>query len=89
MSMKEMKIRFGRYHGRTCESIYQEDRDYCRWVQDVETSNPAVIEFNNFIKARDEQWEEECRELKRIELEDRERRIEENRRLAESEAKER
>ena len=32
MNVKEMKIRFGRYHGRACESIYQEDRNYCRWV---------------------------------------------------------
>ena len=24
--------------------------------------NPAVIEFRNCIKARDEQWEEQCRE---------------------------
>ena len=87
MNMKEMKIRFGRYHGRAFESIYQEDRNYCRWVQDVETGNSAVIEFKNFIKARDEQWEEECRERKRIELE-REMRIEENRRAAETEAKE-
>ena len=85
---KEMKIRFWRYHGRACESIYQEDRGYCRWVQDVETGNPAVIEFKNFIKARDEQWEDECRELKRIELEEREIRTEEDRRAAETEAKE-
>ena len=65
------------------------NRDCCRWVQDVETGNPAVIEFKNFIKMRDEQWEEECRERKRIELEDREMRIEENRRAAEAEARER
>ena len=58
MSMKEMKIRFGRYNGRTCESIYQEDRYYCRWVLDVETKNLAVIEFKNFIRVRNEQWEE-------------------------------
>ena len=88
MNMKEMKIRFGRYHGRACESIYQEDRNYCRWVLDVETGNLAEIEFKNFIKARDEQWEEECRERKRIVLEEREMRIEENRRAAETEAKE-
>ena len=88
MNMKEMKIRFGRYHGRTCESIYQEDRNYCRWVQDVETGNPAVTEFKNFIKMRDKQWEEECRERKRVELEEREVRIEDNRRAAEAEARE-
>ena len=29
-NMKEMKIRFGRYHGRDCETIYQEDRSYCQ-----------------------------------------------------------
>ena len=51
MNMKEMKIRFGRYHGRDCETTYQEDRNYCRWVLDVETGNPAVMEFKNFIKA--------------------------------------
>ena len=27
INMKETKIRFGRYHGRACESIYQEDRN--------------------------------------------------------------
>ena len=68
MNMKEMKIRFGRDHFRACESTYQEDLDYCRWIQDVETGNLAVIEFKDF-KARDEEWEEECRELKRTELE--------------------
>ena len=71
--MKEMKIRFGRYHGRDCETIYQEDRNYCQWVLDVE---------------RNEQWEEECRERKRIELEEREAKIEENRRAAEAEERE-
>ena len=88
MNMKEMKIRFGRYHGRDCETSYQEDRNYCRWVLDVETGNPAVIEFKNFIKTRDGQWEEECRERKRVELEEREVKIEENRRAAEAEARE-
>ena len=52
----------------------------------METRNPAVIEFKNFIRARDEQWEEECRERKRIELEEREVKIEENRRTTEAEA---
>ena len=32
MNMKEIKIRFGRYHGKDCETIYQEDRNYCQWV---------------------------------------------------------
>ena len=36
-SMKEMRIKFGRYYERRCESIYQEDQGYCRWVQDVDT----------------------------------------------------
>ena len=88
MNMKGMKIRFGRYHGRDCETIYQEDRSYCQWVLTVDTGNPAVIEFRNFIKARNEQWEEQCREQKRIELEERETRIEENRQAAEAEARE-
>ena len=44
--------------------------------------------IRNFIKARNEQWEEECRERKRIELEEREARIEENRRTVEAEARE-
>ena len=39
MIMKEMKIRFGRYHGRACESIYQEDRNtvdgYKMWKQEI------------------------------------------------------
>ena len=48
-----------------------------------------MIEFRNFIKARNEQWEEQCREQKRIELEEREARIEENRRTAGAEARER
>ena len=86
-NMKETKIRFGRYHGRDCETIYQEDRNYSQWVLDVETGNPAVIEFKNFIKARNEQWEEQWREQKRVELEEREARIEENRRTAEAEAR--
>ena len=86
MNMKEMKIRCGRYHGKDCETIYQEDRNCCQWVLDVETRNPAVIEFKNFIKTRNEQWEEECRERKRVELDERETRIEENRRAAEAEA---
>ena len=82
-SMKEMRIKFGRYYGRRCESIYQEDQGYCRWVQDVETESLAVIEFKNFLKVRNEQWEEECREVKRIELEEREAKIRENRQTAE------
>ena len=67
-NMKEMKIQFGRYHGRDCETIYQEI-DPNVIGEDVETGNLAVIEFKNFIKARNEQWEEQCREQKRIELE--------------------
>ena len=55
---------------------------------DVDTGNPAVIEIRNFIKAHNEQWEEQCREQKRLELEERETRIEENRRAAEAEARE-
>ena len=43
----------------------------------------------NFVKARNEQWEKQCREQKRIELEEREARIEKNRRTAEAEARER
>ena len=54
-SMKEMRIKFGRYYGRRCESIYQEDQGYCRWVQDVGTESLAVIEFKNFLKVRNEQ----------------------------------
>ena len=69
--------------------VYQEDRNYCQWVLHVETGNPEVIDFKNFIKARNEQREEQCREQKRIELEEREARIEENRRTVEAEARER
>ena len=47
-----------------------------------------MIEFRNFIKARNEQWEEQCREQKRIELEERETRIEDNRQAAVAEARE-
>ena len=46
-----MTIKFGRYHGRRCESIYQEDQGYCRWAQDVATENQAVIEFKNSMYA--------------------------------------
>ena len=46
-----------------------------------------MIEFKNFIKARNEQLVEECRERKRVELEERELKIEENR-AAEAEARE-
>ena len=47
-----------------------------------------MIEFRNFIKARNEQWEEQCREQKRIEREEMETRMEENRQAAEAEARE-
>ena len=47
-----------------------------------------MIEFRNFIKARNEQWEEQCREQQRIELEERETSIEENRQAVEAEARE-
>ena len=85
-SMKEMRIKFGRYYGRRCESIYQEGQVYCLWVRDVETESLAVIEYKNFLKVRNEPWEEECREVKRIELEEREAKIRENRQTAEAEA---
>ena len=48
-----------------CETIYQEDRKYCQWVLDVDTGNPAVIEFRT-SSARDEQWEEQCKNRREL-----------------------
>ena len=78
----EVKIGFGRYMGKTYGSIYKEDPGYCEWVSKLDTPNKAIIEFQGFI-------EEEGREAKRRELIEREAKLEENRRKAELEMKER
>ena len=39
----EMKVGFGRYKGRTCESIYKEDRHCCEWLTRQESTNPALF----------------------------------------------
>ena len=53
------------------------------------TPNKVVIEFQEFMKMYEEEWEDECREAKRKELREREARLEENRKTAESEMEER
>ena len=53
-SMKEMRIKFGRYFGRRCESLYPEDQRYCRWVQVVETESLEFIGFQELSEST--QW---------------------------------
>ena len=83
-----MKIEFGRYKGRACESIYREDSGYCEWVSRLDVTNPAIIEFQEFIKTSGKDWEDTYREMTRREREERGK-PEENRRIAESNAEER
>ena len=73
----ETKVGFGRYKGRTCESIYKEDRSYCEWIRRQDSTNAALIEFREFIQTIEREWENEFGERKRRELE-------ETRRAAES-----
>ena len=85
----EMKVGFGEYMGRTCKSIYREDRNFSEWVNRLYSPNPAMIEFQEFIRTTEKEWEDEFRETKRRELEERENKLEDNRRNAESEMEER
>ena len=81
----EMRNCFGRYKGRTCQSIYNEDRNYCEWVSRQESTNPALVEFQDFSQTAEREWENESGEEKRRELKEREKKLEENRRAAASE----
>ena len=72
-AQSEMKIGFGRYMERTCESIYKEDPTHFEWVSRMDTPKKAVIEVQEFMKMYEEEWEDECREAKRMELRERER----------------
>ena len=69
----EMKVDFGQYMGSTSESIYREDRNYCQWISRQDSPNPALIEFQEFIRTAQKEWADECRERKRRELEEREK----------------
>ena len=84
-SQSKMTIGFGRYMGRTCESMYKKDPSYCELVRKLDTRSKSIIEFQEFI----EMYEEECRDAKREELKQREARLEENRKTAELEMEER
>ena len=61
----EMKVGFGRYKGRACESIYKEDRHCCEWVTRQESTNPALFEFHKFIQTAEREWENESREAEK------------------------
>ena len=67
---------FGRYYGKTCEWVYNQDRQYCEWISRQESSNRALLEFQEFVRAAE-------RREKRKELEMREKTFEENRRKKE------
>ena len=88
-AQSEMKVGLGRYMGRTCESVCKEDPNYCEGVKKMDTEKGAIIEFQEFMKMYDEEWEDERREAKRRELREREAKLEENRKTAESGMEER
>ena len=56
----EMRNGFGRYTGRTCESMYKEDRNYCGWVisQSFKNSLRQLKESDrrNQERKREEIW---------------------------------
>ena len=64
-------IGFGKYCGRTCERVHNEDRQSCEWVSRLESQNKAILEFQEFVRAAE-------RREKRKKLEERERGLEEN-----------
>ena len=84
----KMRIRFGRYKGRTCESIYKEDRNYCEWASRQESTNPALLSSNNSFDRAEREWENKSRKKRRA-LEEREKKLEEKRTATESELEER
>ena len=90
-ALPEMKVGFGRFKGRTCESICKEARGHCESISRQDPTNPAPIAFPEFIQIAEREWENESREKKkrRRELEKRETNLEEHRRAAESEMEER
>ena len=90
-------VGFGRYYGKTCEWVYSRDREYCEWVSRQESTNRALLEFQEFVRAaerRDKRKELEMREKtmeenrSKKELEESEKRRREEEKKAEMEAKE-
>ena len=71
-------VGFGQYCGRAREWVYNQDRQHCEWVSRQESSNRALLEFQEFVRVA------ESRE-KRKELGMREKILEENRRKKEME----
>ena len=80
VARSRMTVDFGRYKGKTCESVYRDDRSYCQWISTQDSPNLAIIRFQEFIRTTEQEWENESRAMKRKELEEREKRLEANRR---------
>ena len=80
VARSRMTVDFGRYKGKTCESVYRDDRSYCQWISTQDSPNPAIIRFQEFIRNTEQEWEDESRAMKRKELEEREKKLEANRR---------
>ena len=80
VARSRMTVDFGRCKGKTCESVYRDDRSYCQWISKQDSSNPAIIRFQEFIRTAEQDWEDESRAMKRKELEERGKKLEANRR---------